>query len=209
MRPHASPKRVLPKDMLSQPPGLPVGRMGNPRSNSHIHVLPLGLAGVELRAKTAQLAAKPDHVVPDKPRSFWKYPPAQKGHAFPCAVHAAFRWVHPQPQAAHSTKRGYPGLGQFALLPTRRDRLRRSHSKHVGTAQEVYGELRSRKEARLGRFGSNSTSAPLPVEQPSISSCGQRQPSSGPWTCEAASRYCQMLWTGRVRRRVVRSVLHP
>ena len=24
-----------------------------------------------------------------------------------------------------------------------------------------------------------------------------------------AQRYCQMLWTGRVRRRVVRSVLHP
>ena len=27
--------------------------------------------------------------------------------------------------------------------------------------------------------------------------------------CLAKARYCQMLWTGRVRRRVVRSVLHP
>ena len=35
---------------------------------------------------------------------------------------------------------------------------------------------------------------------------GETVPTAG---TSFASRYCQMLWTGRVRRRVVRSVLHP
>ena len=34
MRPHASSKRELPKKLLAQPPGVTVGCVGNPRSNS-------------------------------------------------------------------------------------------------------------------------------------------------------------------------------
>ena len=86
----------------------------------------------------AQLATKPDHVVPDKPGSFWKYPPAQKGHALPCAVHAAFRWVHPQPQAAQEVCYLIPRFGEPFSAFAEQQKVSSAGESHPDALSEPY-----------------------------------------------------------------------
>jgi hypothetical protein len=56
------PERELPKNLLPRHPGVPVGRVGNPRSNSGMDLVPSRRAARVFRRERAHSSAKWYHV---------------------------------------------------------------------------------------------------------------------------------------------------
>ena len=62
----------LPKNLLPQPPGVPVRRVGNPRSNSGTDLLPSRRAARVFRREDAHSSARSYHVSADQPGAYGK-----------------------------------------------------------------------------------------------------------------------------------------
>src|ERR1022692_3692179 len=71
-------QRELRKQLLAQTPGIPGGRVPNPRVNSRSNLLPGRGAFSKSRLQVPQPPAESDHVFPHQPRFFRKQPPPRK-----------------------------------------------------------------------------------------------------------------------------------
>ena len=70
-------QRELRKQLLAQTPGIPGGRVPNPRVNSRSNLLPGRGAFSKRPFQVPQPPAESDHVFPHQPRFFRKQPQAQ------------------------------------------------------------------------------------------------------------------------------------